>query len=140
MRDLSFFLRLHAFPSLARFSMTPRKPYLPLEVRYFLRPSENFDNPTGPACGYLAPLYHQEGSLFINTPEAETEMATPSHNSFLPRLLSIVLAGLVLKEMWLFFELDGATQLKALLILAVLSVWALLAVVIYTGIKSLFED
>ncbi len=33
MRDLSFFLRLHAFLPLARFSTTHRKPYLPLEVR-----------------------------------------------------------------------------------------------------------
>ena len=40
MRDLSFLLRLHAFPPLARFSRTPRKPYLPLEVRYLIRPSE----------------------------------------------------------------------------------------------------
>ena len=40
MRDLSFFLRLHAFPPLTRFSRTPRKPYLPLEVRYLIRPSE----------------------------------------------------------------------------------------------------
>ena len=40
MRDLSFFLRLHAYPPLARFSRTPRKPYLPLEVRYLIRPSE----------------------------------------------------------------------------------------------------
>ena len=39
MRDLSFFLRLHAFPPLARFSRTPRKPYLPLEVRYIIRPT-----------------------------------------------------------------------------------------------------
>ena len=37
MRDLSFLLRLHAFPPLARFSRTPRKPYLPLEVRYIIR-------------------------------------------------------------------------------------------------------
>lgn len=40
MRDLSFLLRLHAFPPLTRFSRTPRKPYLPLEVRYLIRPSE----------------------------------------------------------------------------------------------------
>lgn len=40
MRDLPFLLRLHAFPPLARFSRTPRKPYLPLEVRYIIRPSE----------------------------------------------------------------------------------------------------
>ena len=40
MRDLPFLLRLHAFPPLARFSRTPRKPYLPLEVRYLIRPSE----------------------------------------------------------------------------------------------------
>ena len=39
MRDLPFLLRLHAFPPLARFSRTPRKPYLPLEVRYLIRPS-----------------------------------------------------------------------------------------------------
>ena len=39
MRDLSFLLRLHAFPPLARFSRTPRKPYLPLEVRYIIRPT-----------------------------------------------------------------------------------------------------
>ena len=39
MRDLSFFLRLHAYPPLARFSRTPRKPYLPLEVRYIIRPT-----------------------------------------------------------------------------------------------------
>ena len=39
MRDLSFFLRLHAFPPLARFSRTPRKPHLPLEVRYIIRPT-----------------------------------------------------------------------------------------------------
>ena len=40
MRNLSFLLRLHALPPLARFSRTPRKPYLPLEVRYLIRPSE----------------------------------------------------------------------------------------------------
>lgn len=40
MHDLPFLLRLHAFPPLARFSRTPRKPYLPLEVRYLIRPSE----------------------------------------------------------------------------------------------------
>lgn len=39
MRNLSFFLRLHAYPPLARFSRTPRKPYLPLEVRYIIRPT-----------------------------------------------------------------------------------------------------
>ena len=39
MRDLSFFLRLPAYPPLARFSRTPRKPYLPLEVRYIIRPT-----------------------------------------------------------------------------------------------------
>ena len=39
MRDLSFLLRLHAYPPLARFSRTPRKPYLPLEVRYIIRPT-----------------------------------------------------------------------------------------------------
>ena len=39
MRDLSFFLRLHAYPPLARFSRTPRKPYLPLEVRSIIRPT-----------------------------------------------------------------------------------------------------
>ena len=39
MRDLSSFLRLHAYPPLARFSRTPRKPYLPLEVRYIIRPT-----------------------------------------------------------------------------------------------------
>lgn len=54
MRDLSFFLRLHAFLPLARFSTTHRKPYLPLEVRYLIRPmgevflylSNNPDNKT----------------------------------------------------------------------------------------------
>ena len=76
MRNLSFLLRLHALPPLARFSRTPRKPYLPLEVRYLIRPSEevflylsnNSDNKTwgddlslmlcrrGLACHYL-PLY-----------------------------------------------------------------------------------
>ena len=39
MRNLSFFLRLHAYPPLARFSRTPRKPYLPLEVRSIIRPT-----------------------------------------------------------------------------------------------------
>lgn len=39
MRDLSFFLRLHAFLPLARFSTTHRKPYLPLEMRYLIRPT-----------------------------------------------------------------------------------------------------
>ena len=39
MRDLSFLLRLHAYPPLAQFSRTPRKPYLPLEVRYIIRPT-----------------------------------------------------------------------------------------------------
>lgn len=54
MRDLSFFLRLHAFLPLARFSTTHWKPYLPLEVRYLIRPmgevflylSNNPDNKT----------------------------------------------------------------------------------------------
>ena len=40
MRDLSFFLRLHARPPLAQLSGSLRKPYLPLEVRYIIRPSE----------------------------------------------------------------------------------------------------
>ena len=40
MRDLPFLLRLHALPPLARPSGAPRKPYLPLEVRYLIRPSE----------------------------------------------------------------------------------------------------
>ncbi len=39
MRELSFFLRLHALPPLARPSGAPQKPYLPLEVRYLIRPS-----------------------------------------------------------------------------------------------------
>ena len=39
MRDLSFFLRLHAFPPLARFPLIHLKPYLPLEVRYLIRPT-----------------------------------------------------------------------------------------------------
>ena len=39
MRDLSFFLRLHALPPLARPSGSLRKPYLPLEVRYIIRPT-----------------------------------------------------------------------------------------------------
>lgn len=76
MRDLPFLLRLHALPPLARPSGAPRKPYLPLEVRYLIRPSEevflylsnNSDNKTwgddlslmlcrrGLACHYL-PLY-----------------------------------------------------------------------------------
>ena len=40
MRDLSFLLRLHALPPLARPSGSLRKPCLPLEVRYIIRPSE----------------------------------------------------------------------------------------------------
>ncbi len=40
MRELSFFLRLHALPPLARPSGSLWKPYLPLEVRYIIRPSE----------------------------------------------------------------------------------------------------
>lgn len=40
MRNLPFLLRLHALPPLARPSGAPRKPYLPLEVRYLIRPSE----------------------------------------------------------------------------------------------------
>ena len=39
MRDLSFFLRLHALPPLARPSGSLRKPYHPLEVRYIIRPT-----------------------------------------------------------------------------------------------------
>ena len=39
MRDLSFFLRLHDLPPLARPSGSLRKPYLPLEVRYIIRPT-----------------------------------------------------------------------------------------------------
>ena len=39
MRDLSFFLRLHALPPLARPSGSLRKPHLPLEVRYIIRPT-----------------------------------------------------------------------------------------------------
>ena len=39
MRDLSFLLRLHALPPLARPSGSLRKPYLPLEVRYIIRPT-----------------------------------------------------------------------------------------------------
>lgn len=54
MRDLPFLLRLHALPPLARPSGAPRKPYLPLEVRYLIRPtgevflylSNNPDNKT----------------------------------------------------------------------------------------------
>ena len=40
MRDLPFLLRLHALPPLARFPRIHLKPYLPLEVRYLIRPSE----------------------------------------------------------------------------------------------------
>jgi len=40
MRNLPFLLRLHALPPLARPSGAPQKPYLPLEVRYLIRPSE----------------------------------------------------------------------------------------------------
>lgn len=40
MCNLPFLLRLHALPPLARPSGAPRKPYLPLEVRYLIRPSE----------------------------------------------------------------------------------------------------
>lgn len=40
MRNLPFLLRVHALPPLARPSGAPRKPYLPLEVRYLIRPSE----------------------------------------------------------------------------------------------------
>lgn len=39
MRDLSFFLRLHAFLPLAQFSTSHRKPYLPLGVRYLIQPT-----------------------------------------------------------------------------------------------------
>ena len=39
MRDLPFLLRLHALPPLARFPRVHLKPYLPLEVRYLIRPS-----------------------------------------------------------------------------------------------------
>ena len=54
MRDLPFLLRLHALPPLARPSGASRKPYLPLEVRYLIRPtgevflylSNNPDNKT----------------------------------------------------------------------------------------------
>ena len=42
MRDLSFFLRLHALPPLARPSGSLRKPYLPLEVRYTSGPPERY--------------------------------------------------------------------------------------------------
>lgn len=40
MRDLPFLLRLHASAPLARFKRTPLNPYLPLEVRYIIRPTE----------------------------------------------------------------------------------------------------
>ena len=40
MRDLPFLLRLHALPPLARFPRIHLKPYLPLEVRYLIRPTE----------------------------------------------------------------------------------------------------
>ena len=90
MRDLSFLLRLHAFPPLARFSRTPRKPYLPLEVRYLIRPSEevflylsnNSDNKTwgddlslmlcrrGLACHYL-PLYEARWRPLYEYPPQE---------------------------------------------------------------------
>ena len=39
MCDLPFLLRLHALPPLARFPRVHLKPYLPLEVRYLIRPS-----------------------------------------------------------------------------------------------------
>ena len=39
MRDLPFLLRLHVLPPLARFPRIHLKPYLPLEVRYLIRPS-----------------------------------------------------------------------------------------------------
>ena len=39
MRDLPFLLRLHAFHPLARPSGSLRKPRLPLEVRYLIRPT-----------------------------------------------------------------------------------------------------
>ena len=90
MRNLSFLLRLHALPPLARFSRTPRKPYLPLEVRYLIRPSEevflylsnNSDNKTwgddlslmlcrrGLACHYL-PLYEARWRPLYEYPPQE---------------------------------------------------------------------
>ena len=90
MRNLSFLLRLHALPPLARFSRTPRKPYLPLEVRYLIRPSEevflylsnNSDNKTwgddlslmlcrrGLACHYL-PLYEARWRPLYEYPSQE---------------------------------------------------------------------
>ncbi len=39
MRDLPFLLRLHASAPLSRFKKTTLKPYLPLEVRYIIRPT-----------------------------------------------------------------------------------------------------
>ena len=39
MRELSFFLRLHSAAPLARLKGTTSEPYLPLEVRYIIRPT-----------------------------------------------------------------------------------------------------
>lgn len=139
MRDLAFLLRLHALPPLARPSSSLRKPRLPLEVRYIIRPSGN-DKQNGSACGYLAPLYHQDLSLFSNEPKKEPRAATSFHIPLWRPLLSIVLASFVLKGAWSLFQLHEAIQLKIFLIMAILSVWGLLAFVFHEGIKMIFED
>lgn len=139
MRALAFLLRLHALPPLARHSGSLRKPRLSLEVRYIIRPSGN-DKQNGLACGYLAPLYHQDISLFSNEPKEESRAATSFHIPLWRPLLSIVLVSFVLKGAWSLFQLDETTQLKIFLIMAILSVWGLLALVLHEGIKIIFED
>ena len=127
MRNLSFFLRLHAYPPLARFSRTPRKPYLPLEVRYLIRPSEevflylsnNSDNKTwgddlslmlcrrGLACHYLPlyearwrPLYERPSQRNIALPKTEQE-GVP-----LEVIFGAFLLMLILELVWWAYEYE----------------------------------
>ena len=92
MRDLSFFLRLHAYPPLARFSRTPRKPYLPLEVRYIIRP-------TGEVLLYVSndlnrKTSHEDLSLFGTRERIATFIPSTGNIPLLPEFLPMPAADI----------------------------------------------
>ena len=92
MRDLPFLLRLHAFPPLARFSRTPRKPYLPLEVRYIIRP-------TGEVLLYVSndlnrKTSYEDLSLFGTREKIATFIPSTGNIPLLPEFLPMPAEGI----------------------------------------------
>ena len=88
MRDLSFFLRLHAFPPLARFSRTPRKPHLPLEVRYIIRPTGDVSNDLNRKTS------HEDLSLFGTRERIATFIPSTGNIPLLPEFLPMPAEGI----------------------------------------------